>query len=111
MNKQRQTLSISPWINLFEEVKWLLAVTGFEATDSIFNITNGNNSFSISITGHWNSEDGEEPINKLKNFSERKSENDIELHAKEVGKRGTRKKIENSGYNLAGFDHFKSEIF
>ena len=26
-------------------------------------------------------------------------------------KRGTRKEIENSGYNLAGFDHFKNEFF
>ena len=29
---------------------------------------------------------------------------------KEVEKRGTRLKIEKSGYNLAGFDHLKSEI-
>ena len=34
MNKQMQTFSFSPPINLFEEGKWLLAVTSFEATNS-----------------------------------------------------------------------------
>ena len=29
---------------------------------------------------------------------------------KEVAERGTRIKIESSDYNLAGFDHFKSEV-
>ena len=28
---------------------------------------------------------------------------------KDVAKRGTRIELENSGYNLASFDHFKSE--
>ena len=39
-----------------------------------------------------------------------RSENDIELHVMEAEKRGIRIEIENSGYILAGFDHFKSEI-
>ena len=66
--------------------------------------------FSISIPGQWNSEDGEEPITELNKLIELKSENDIELHVKEVEKRVTLIEIGNSGYNLAGFDHFKSEI-
>ena len=41
---------------------------------------------------------------------EHKSGKYIELHVREVKKRGTRIEIENSGYDLAGFDHFKSEI-
>ena len=41
---------------------------------------------------------------------ELRSENNIELHVKEVGKRGTRIKLQKCGYNVAGFDHFKSEI-
>ena len=31
----------------------------------------------------------------------------MELHVREVKKRGTRIEIENSACNLAGFDHFK----
>ena len=39
MDKQMQTLSFNPSINLSEEGKWLLAVTSFECTNSVFNIT------------------------------------------------------------------------
>ena len=39
-----------------------------------------------------------------------RSQNDVDLHVKEVAKGGTRMEIENSGYKLANFDHFKSEI-
>ena len=38
-----------------------------------------------------------------------RSQNDIELHVEEIA-RCTRIEIGNSGYNLAGFDQFKSEI-
>ena len=44
MNKQMENFSFSPPINLFEEGKSLLAVTSFEATNSVFNITDKNNS-------------------------------------------------------------------
>ena len=37
--KQMQTFSFNPPINLAEEGKWLLAVTSFEATNSVLNIT------------------------------------------------------------------------
>ena len=50
------------------------------------------------------------PINQLNNLLEFRSQNDNELHVKELEKRCTRTKIENGGYNLASFDHFKSEI-
>ena len=53
MNKRMQTFSFSPLINLVEEGKWLLAVTSFEATNSSCNLTNENNSFSLTIPGHW----------------------------------------------------------
>ena len=53
MDKQMQIFSFNPLINLSEEGKWLLAVTSIEATNSVFNITKGNSSFSISIPGHW----------------------------------------------------------
>ena len=53
---------------------------------------------------------GEEAINQLNETLELRSQNDIELLVEEVGKRGTRMEIGNSGYILAGFDLFKSEI-
>ena len=45
MNKQRQTFSFNPPIILTEEDKWLLAVSSFECTNSVFNITDDNNLF------------------------------------------------------------------
>ena len=110
-NKQMETSSFWPPMNLVEEGKWLLAVTSSEATNSVFNITNENKGFSISTPGHWSPEDGEELINELNKLLKPKSENDLELHVKEIEKRGTRIKKEDSGYNLAGFDHFKFENF
>ena len=59
MKKQMQTFPFNPPINLSEEGKWLLGATSFEATNSVFNITNENNSFSITIPGHWNSKSAE----------------------------------------------------
>ena len=104
-----ETFSSSPPINLIEEGKWLLAVTSFEATKSVFNITNENISFSFIIPGHWTNEDDEELINELNKIIKLRSENDIELQVKEVEKRGTRIEIENSASKLAGFDNSKSE--
>ena len=77
---------------------------------SVFNITNEYNSFSISLSTHWNSEDGEEFFNKLNKVIELRSENEFELHVKVGKKRGTRIEIEKSGYKLADFIPFKSEI-
>ena len=110
MNEQIQAFSFSHPINLSEEGKWLPAVTSFEATNSVINITNENNSSSISIKSYWNSEDGEEIINKLNKLLELRSETDIELHVKDVEKRGTRIEIENSCHNLRDFVLLRSEI-
>ena len=82
----------------------------FQATNSIVIITVENNSFSISAPSFWSPEDGEEPINERNKLLELGSENDIELYVKEVEKRSTRINIENSDYNLAGFDHFNCKI-
>ena len=43
MNKQRQIFSLNHPINLIEEDKWLLSVSSFECTKSVFNITDENN--------------------------------------------------------------------
>ena len=87
----------------------VIAVTNFEAMNSVFNITDKNTSFSISLPSYWTPLGGEELINKLKKLLELRSQNDIELHGEEFEKRGTRIDNGNSGYNLAGFDHYKSE--
>ena len=110
MNEQKETFSFSPRINLSEEEKWPLRATSVECTNSVFIIIDENNSFSLGTPGNWNSEDGEEFYNKLIKLLELRSDNDIELHVKEVEKGGTRKEKGNSGYNLAGFDPFKSDI-
>ena len=68
--------------------KWLLAVTSFEATNSVFNIILDNNSFLITTPGHWSSRGGAENIYKLQNILELRSENDIDLLRKEVTRRG-----------------------
>ena len=85
MNKQMQTFSVSPPINLVEEVKWLLAVTSFECTNSVFNITNENNSFSITIPGHWQTESDEKTNDELNKLLELRS---LELHVKKLEKKG-----------------------
>ena len=65
MNKQMQTFSFNPPINLFEEGKWLMAVSLFDCTNSVYNITNENNSFSTIIPGHYRTEFAEETIDEL----------------------------------------------
>ena len=72
-----ETFLFNPPINLVEEGKWFLAVTFFETTNSVFNITNENNTFSMSIPGCWRIpnflEDG--IIDKLKNILKFESQN------------------------------------
>ena len=60
-----QTFSFSPPVNLFEGRKWSLLVTSFEATNSVFKITNENNSFSITIPDHWQTKSVEKTVNEL----------------------------------------------
>ena len=47
-----QTFAFNPPIKLVEDGNWLLGVSSIEYTDSVFNITNENKSFSIIIPGH-----------------------------------------------------------
>ena len=111
LNKQMETFSFSTPMKLSQERKQLLAVTIFEATNSVTKITDVNNSFSITTPERWIPEGGAEPINKLKQLLELRSQNNnIELLVEEVLKRGTPIEIRNSGYNSAGFDLFRGEI-
>ena len=87
MNKQMQTFSFNPPINLFDEGKWLLGLSSFECTNSVFNITNENNSFSIIIPGHYETESAQKTIDELNNLLELRSQNGIELHVEQVRKK------------------------
>ena len=107
MNKQMQTFSFNPPINLVEEDKWLLAVSSFECTNSVFNITDENNSFSIIIPGHYQNKSDEKTIEDLNNLLELKS---LGLHVEEVRKRGNIIKIADNEYKLSDFDNQKYEI-
>ena len=86
LNKQMAIFSFSSPINVSEEGKWLLAVTSFEVTNSVFKITDKNNSFLFLTPNFWTPEGGEELINELNSLLELRSQIDIDLHVKEVEK-------------------------
>ena len=107
INKQMQTFSFNPPIKLVEEGKWLLRVSSLECTNSVFNITNENNSFSIIIPSHYQNKSAEKTIDELSKLLELKS---LELHVEEVRKRENKIKIGDKEYELSDFDAQKNEI-
>ena len=107
MNEQKQTFSFNPPINLLEEGRWLLGVSSFECTNSVFNIANENNSFSIIVSGHYETESAEKTINELNKLLELRSQNGIELHVEQVRKKGL---ILTNDYSLSSLGMFKDEI-
>ena len=92
MHKQMQSFSFSPPTNLVEEGKSLLAVSSFKCTNPVFNVTNENNSFSITTPGHWESHSAENTIDEQIKFLELRSEKDIKLHVEEVRIQRNKKK-------------------
>ena len=84
-----------------------MAVSLFDCTNSVYNITYENNSFSIIIPGHYETEFAEKTIDELNKFLELKS---LELHVKEVRKTGNKIKEGNNEYKLSDFDTQKHEI-
>ena len=88
MNKKMQTFSFDPPKKLAEEGKCLLGVTSFEATNSVFNATDGKISFSVTTPRHWISKSAGKTIEELNNLVDLRSENDIELHVIQVKKKG-----------------------
>ena len=102
-SERMESFSFNPPINLVEEGKRLLAATSFEATNSVFNIIDENNSLSITIPGHWETKSAGKIIDELNNLLELRSENGIELHVKEVRKRAQQSKREDNEYKLSVF--------
>ena len=107
MNKQRQIFSFNPPINLLEEDKWLLAISSFECKNSVSNITDDNNSFSIIIPGHYETKLAEKIIDELNRLLELRT---LKLHVNEVKRRGNKIKIGDKEYKLSDFDTQKYEI-
>ena len=68
MKKQIEPFSFATAINFPEEGKWLLGVPSFETTNSVFNTTSENNSFSISTPCFWDPGNGEELFSELNNL-------------------------------------------
>ena len=87
-----ENFSFNPTINLPEPGIWLMAVTSFEATNSVFNKTNENNRFSKTICGHWNSKSVGKLFDELIKLSELGSQNHIELHGEKDRKNGDKMK-------------------
>ena len=87
----------------------VISINFFGAKNSVFIISFENNRFSISTSIFWAPNGGEETINKLNSLLDFRSPSDIELPVKKAEKRSTRIERDNSGFNLAGFHHFKSE--
>ena len=105
-----QTYSFNRPINLVEEGEWLMAVSLFHCTKSVFNITNENNSFSIIIPGHYPNKSDEITIERLNTLLERRSENGIELHVEEVKYRGHLISLGAEQYKLSDLGTQKEEI-
>ena len=78
-----------------------MAVSLFDCTNSVLNITNENNSFSIIIPGHYETEFAEKTIDDLNKLLELKS---LELHLEEVKKRGNKLKLGDNEYKFSDFD-------
>ena len=102
-----QTFSLNPPINLVEQDKRLLAMSSLECTNSVFNITNENNSFSILIPGHYQNKSDEKTIDNLNKLLELTS---LELHVEGVRKRGTKIKIGGIENKISDFNTQKNEI-
>ena len=110
MNTQMETFAISIPKSLIEEGKWLLAVTSFEATNFVFFITMENNSFSITIPGRWVSKSAEKTIDELNILLEFRSQDGIELHVKEIRRRGKQLETKDNKNKLSGSDTQKNQL-
>ena len=108
MNKQMQSFSFSSPINFIEEGKWLKRVSLFECTNSVFIITDENNSLSITIPGHWETESADKTNDELNKLIEIRS---FELHVKEFSKKGKKIKLGGNEYKISDFGIKKKTRF
>ena len=104
LKKQMQSFSFSPPINSVEEGKGFIGVSSFACKSSVFNTTNKNNLFSITVP---ETKPVEKTVDELKKLSELRSQNGIELHVEQVRKTGM---ISIKDYSLSSRDSFKNGI-
>ena len=104
MNNRKETFSFNPPASLVEEGKWSLAVTSFEAANSVFKITIENNSLSVTTPRHRRTESAEKTIDELNKLLQLRSQNEIDLHAEQGGKKRI---ILISDYSSASLDTFE----
>ena len=76
-------------------------MSSFECTNSVFNKTNENNSFSIIIPGHYQTEFAEKMFIDLNILIELTF---LELQLEEIRKRGDKLKIGDNECKLSDFD-------
>ena len=81
-------------------------MTSFEARKSVFKKANENNSFLVVVVeqGQYNSKSVEKTIDDIQKILALKSQNDIELHVKEVKKKRNQTKIRDNEHKLSNFD-------
>ena len=84
-----------------------MAVSSLECIKSVFNITDENNSFLITIPSHWPNKSDEIAINELNRLLELRSQNDIDLHVQQVRKKGL---ILINDHSLSSHGTFREEI-
>ena len=99
-----EIFSFNPVINRSEEGIWLLVVTFFETTNSVYFKSDKNKNSTISIPGRLRIPNSlEDGVNdKLKKLLKLKSPNDIELRVQRNTKRGNKIKRnpENPPYQI-----------
>ena len=80
-------------------------MTSFECTKSVFNITNENTAFSITLRGTWNFKSAEKTADEHNKLLDFRYQNDIDLHVEQV-----RKEAINliNDYSLSSLDIFKN---
>ena len=83
-------------------------MSSLDCTNSVFNIIDENNSFSITIPGHWQNKSAEKTIDEKNKLLELSS---LELHVHEVRKRVYQIIFGDKEYVLSEFFTFKEEIF
>ena len=110
INEQTETFSFSPALNIIEEGEWLLEVTSFETTNSVFDITNENKVFRFLYQVIGISE-GEK---KLRKDYENHWGLELEMISiymlKNLEKQGNQIKIGYKEYKLTDLNTRKNEI-
>ena len=99
MKIQMENFSFSLAKNLFERNEWLLGVTSFEVTNSVFKITNENNTSSITLPGRWSSRGGLETINELRDLLSLRAQMILNCMYKNLGKEEIKQKRETKNIN------------